>query len=148
MDTIIEYQQAQEHLRNLQREESRLPEALRLAAEAADAAELIRLRKRKEELASEIFSAQVMVIKANIARLRGEQAEAHNHLDAAKASSQKLDDEGVAALRVLDEERKRINTIAYNALTLVHKLQNDIQRRSHEITSAEKSLAQLLETAA
>lgn len=143
-----DYQEAQERLRNLQREEMRLPEAIRSAAQAGNAVELVRLRQRKEELAPELFSAQVMVLKAHIAKLRSEQSAARDELAAARANSQKLDSEGAAALRVLDEERKRINTAAYSAATRAYELQTDINKRSHEIATAEKALEELLESAA
>jgi hypothetical protein len=138
-----EYQKAE--LSNLQYEEISLPLDLRNAVEAGDTEEIIRLRKRKENLPSEIFGAKAAVLQNEISELKAEQAEAHNRLDRARIHNKETDAKAISALRVLDEEKLRVNNEAYSSLATIYNIQNEIQRRGNQIRDLELKLSKLLD---
>jgi hypothetical protein len=147
MDLHIEYQQAQELLAQLKLEEARLPSEFRTAVDEANPSELKRIKQRMSDIPDEIFAAEIMFRKANINCLRAERFDATNRLDKARVYSKKVDEQTTSALRVLDEERTRINETAYTALVDVYDIQAEVQRLGGKITQAEKELTELLETA-
>jgi hypothetical protein len=147
MDLHIEYQQAQELLAQLKLEEARLPSEFRTAADEGNPSELKRIKQRMSDIPDEIFAAEILLRKANINRLRAERSDATNRLDKARAYSKKVDEQTTSALRVLNEERTRINETAYTALVDVYDIQAEVQRLGGKITQAEKELAELLDKA-
>jgi hypothetical protein len=143
-----DYLRAKEKLENLRVEQFRLPSELRDAANIANATEIARLRQRQAALPSEIFPAEVMLRQANIERLKLERAAAHNRIDSAKLNSKQVDARAVAAMRVLDGEKQKINTEALEALTAIYAAQNDVNRVNDELNAEEKALSALLSEAA
>lgn len=140
-----EYQQAKADLLKLQTEQINNYVELNRAVEAGDTAELIRLRKRREDLPSEIFMAKAAVLKSEISKLKAEQAGAHNRLDRARAHNKETDAKAIAALRVLDEEKLRINKEAYASLADIYNIENEIQRRGSQLRDLQLKLSKLLE---
>jgi hypothetical protein len=147
MDTIKEYEQAKRCLHELRMEEISLPYELRAAADAGNAVELVRLRKRQADLPSEIFAAEVMVHQTNVARLKAEQADAHNRLDSAKSKSKSTDERTKSALRVLDEERKKVNAESFSALNRIFEIENEIRRRDTELAAAQTAVSEMMREA-
>jgi len=148
MSTKNDYEQTKEILTQIKLEEARLPSEILQAAQDGNAAELIRLRKRQSDLASELFAAQVMLLKTEIQWKKAEQADANNRCDRARANSKKVDDESAAAYRVLDEEKEQVKQNALAALSAVYQIQTEMQRRGSEIRDLELRLTRLLEEAA
>lgn len=143
-----DYEQAKEKLFELRREDGGLANAVRAAVAAGDAVEVARLKRRQADLPSELYTAEVMQRQANVVRLRAEVAAVQNRVDAEGARSKEIDARVVASLRVLDEERQRINQEAMGALTAKYAAQNDFQKLYSELVEAQRALSELLNKAA
>jgi hypothetical protein len=89
-----------------------------------------------------------MLRQANIGRLKLERAVAHNRIDSAKLNSKQVDARVVATIRVLDDEKKKINTEALEALTAIYAAQNDLSRINDELDTEQKALTRMLSKAA
>jgi hypothetical protein len=140
----MNHQQAKADLIRLQTEQINNHEELRRAVEAGDRAELIRLRKRREDLPSEIFAAKVNVRQCEIRALKKEQAEAHNRLDFCRANNKEVDSKAIAALQVLDEARTKIKQESLDSLTEIYAIEGKIQSRGMQIRRLEQELSNLL----
>jgi hypothetical protein len=135
-------------LAQLKREQTEIPLLLSYALRDGDAAEIVRLQKRKVDLPSEISTAQILVCRAEVSRLNDKLAAAHNRVYQAKARSKVTDERTVAALKVLDEEKSRINKDAFAHFTEIYEAQNHVSKVLSELREAEAALRNLISEAA
>ena len=147
-DEQVIFERPKRAVSDLRSEQIGLANAIHAAASAGDAAELIRLKQRQGALPSEIFAAQVIQHKANVTKLKAAVADANRRLIEARFKSKETDHRTAAALRVLDEERQRINGEALAALSAVYGIQNEIKWLGDELRTAEQVLARQLSEAA
>ena len=148
MKTKDDYEGAKRTLAQLKQEQIEIPLLLSYALSDGDAGEIIRLQKRKVDLPSDITTAEIFVCRAEVSRLKEKLAAAHNRVDQAKARSKATDERTVAALKVLDEERNRINKEAFAHFTEIHEAQNHLGKVLNELREAEAALRDLISEAA
>jgi hypothetical protein len=139
-----EYDLAKESLATLKAEHDNLPFSLRSAVAAGDAMEIVRIKQRQSMIGSELGAAELLLARANINRVRGLLSVAHNRVAAAKTCSKETDAVTSVALRVLDDERSRINQEATAGIVAIHRAEGDVTRLFNELRAAEKSLDDLL----
>jgi outer membrane protein TolC len=143
-----EYENAKRTLAQLKQEQIEIPLLLSSALRDGEAAEIARLQRRKVALPSEILTTQILVCRADVARLKAELAAAHNRVDQAKAKSKVTDERTASALKVLDEERQRINQESFADFVEIHESQNHLTKVIAKLREAEAALNNLISEAA
>jgi hypothetical protein len=143
-----DYEKAKRTLAQLKQEQIEIPLLLSYALRDGDAAEIVRIQKRKVTLPSEITMAEIFVCRAEVSRLKEELAAAHNRVDKAKARSNATDEHTVVALKVLDEERNRINKEAFADFIEIQESQNHLSKVLAKLREAELALTSLISEAA
>lgn len=143
-----DYEASKRTLAQLKREQIELPLLLSAAFRDGDAAEILRCQKRKLDLPSELSTTEILVQRAEVTRLKEELAAAHNRIDEAKARSKATDEHTVVALKVLDEERKRINQEAFADFIEIQEAQNHLGKVLARLRDAESALTNLISEAA
>lgn len=143
-----EYETTQITLAQLKREQVELQSMLSAAVAAGDAAELTRLQRRKVELPSEIQTAEILALRARVSELKEQVAAAQESIRAARAKSKATDERAAASLRVLDEERERVNYEAMADVTAIYQAERALSRKAAELRDAEAALFSLISEAA
>jgi hypothetical protein len=143
-----DYENVKRTLAQLKREQTEIPLLLSVALRDGDAAEIVRLQKRKVDLPSELSNTEILVQRAAVAQLKEELAAAHNRVDKAKARSKATDGRTASALKVLDEERQRINQEAFADFIEIHEAQNHLSKVLAKLREAESALTNLIRDAA
>jgi hypothetical protein len=140
------YIEAKKHLEDLQVESRSLSNNLSAAVAAGNAEEMVRIKGREKDLPSELFVAQVMLIREEIEKLETAQAESYRKLRQAKEDSRNIDAVVAAQIKILVDERARLNNQALTALALPRIIEGDITQCSGEISRMKKELADLLDS--
>jgi predicted metal-dependent hydrolase len=138
------YIEAKKHLENLRIEGRSLSTNLSAAAAAGNGEELVRIKGRERDLPTELFAAQVMLLRSEIEKLETAQAESYRKLQQAKEDSREVDKVVSMQIEILTNERTRLNNQALTALTLPRIIEEEISQRSRDISKTKKELTDLL----
>jgi hypothetical protein len=101
-----------EILNNLEAEKSNLSKNLRLAIEASDGVEISRLKQRQSTIDSDVYSAQILAIQAEIRELEGQQALERQNVVRAEELSKKTGSLVGLQIGVLREEIQTLDNEA------------------------------------
>ncbi len=99
-------------LNNLEAEKSNLSKNLRLAIEASDGVEITRLKEREKTIDSEIYSAEILAIQAEIKELEAQSVLARQNVVRAEELSKKAGSLVGLQIGVLREEIQTLDNEA------------------------------------
>jgi ABC-type Na+ efflux pump permease subunit len=133
-----------ENLQNLLNEKSSLGKDLRLAIDANNGEEISRLKQREKSIDSEVFSAQILALKADIREVEARLALDRENVLQAKETSRQTDSLVVAQISVLREEIQRVNNESLAKLVAVKTSENCANETGGKLMELNRKLAEFV----
>lgn len=134
-----------ENLERLLSEKASLGRNLRLAVEAGDGVEISSLKQREKTIESDIYSAEILALQAEIRELQTQLEQANKKLLEAKETSLNTDSLVVFQVEILRGEIKRLNDDAFGKLIAVKTAEKVVFSTSGKLSEVRQKLAKMLQ---
>lgn len=133
-----------ENLEKLLSEKSSLGRDLRVAIDNGDGLEISRLKQREKTIDSDIFSAEIMALRAEIKEVEGQLLKDRQNVLKAQELSKETDSLVVSQISVLRGEIQRLNEEAMGKLVGVKTAEKQLANTGVKLSKLREKLANLL----